>query len=298
MNDRKQLKGHLSALITIIIWAATFISIKILLKDFSPIEILFFRLVLAYIVLFIASPKFIKYKNFKEELFFLGAGLSGVTLYFIFQNMALSYTLASNVSILISISPFFTALLSRIFAKEEKFQPSFFFGFIFAIIGIFLIAFNGNFILRLNPLGDLLAVLSAFVWAIYTLILRKISLFGYNTVQFTRKIISYGLLLLFPLLSVFNFHLNLSRFASLSNLLNILFLGVGASAISFVTWNYAVSVLGAVKTSIYIYIIPIITILISAVVLNEKITYVAMLGVFLILFGLYISERMVKEIKT
>ena len=294
MGDQKLLKGNLSALITIIVWAATFISIKLLLKDFSPIEIMLYRLVLAYLVLLAANPRLIKYNNLKEELLFLGAGLCGVTLYFIFQNTALSLTAASNVSVLISISPFFTAIFSRFFAKKEQFHSNFFIGFVVSIIGIFLIGFNGNFILKLNPLGDILAILSAVVWAMYSLIMKRISTLNYNTVQLTRKIFFYGLLLLIPFPKLFDFQLDLSRFSSIPNLLNILFLGIGASALCYVTWNYAVSVLGAVKTSVYIYLIPIITIIISAIVLREKITLVAMLGVLLILFGLYLSGRKTK----
>ena len=294
MGDQKLLKGNLSALITIIVWAATFISIKLLLKDFSPIEIMLYRLVLAYLVLLAANPRLIKYNNLKEELLFLGAGLCGVTLYFIFQNTALSLTAASNVSVLISISPFFTAIFSRFFAKKEQFHSNFFIGFVVSIIGIFLIGFNGNFILKLNPLGDILAILSAVVWAMYSLIMKRISTLNYNTVQLTRKVFFYGLLLLIPFLKLLDFQLDLSRFSSVPNLLNILFLGIGASALCYVTWNYAVSVLGAVKTSVYIYLIPIITIIISAIVLREKITLVGMLGVLLILFGLYLSGRKTK----
>jgi drug/metabolite transporter (DMT)-like permease len=298
MTERGELKGNLSAFITIFIWASSFISIKILLKDFSPIEIMFYRLILANIIFFAVSPHFIKYRNIKEELLFLGAGLCGVTLYYLFQNTALSLTSASNVSVLISISPFFTAIFSRYFAKEEHFSSNFFIGFGVSIIGIFLIGFDGNFILKLNPVGDLFAVLAAVVWALYSVILKKISALNYNTIQFTRKIFFYGLLFLLPLLNLTNFQFGLSRFGHMPNLLNILFLGAGASALCYVTWNFAVSVLGAVKTSVYIYAIPIITIVISSIVLHEKFTYVALFGVVLVLFGLFLSEsktRIVRE---
>ncbi len=294
MGERKFIKGHLSAFFTIFVWAATFISIKLLLTDFTPIEIMLYRLILAYFVLLAASPRFIKINNLKEELLFMGAGLCGVTLYFIFQNSALNLTQASNVSVLISISPFFTAIFSRFFAKEEQFKANFFFGFGISIVGIFLIGFNGNFILKLNPLGDILAILSAIVWAGYTVIMKRISSLDLSTIQFTRKIFFYGLLLLLPFLKILGFQLDLSGFSSLPNLLNIVFLGVGASALCYVTWNYAVSLLGAVKTSVYIYLIPIITIIISALVLHEKITLIELLGVLLILFGLFISGRNTK----
>jgi drug/metabolite transporter (DMT)-like permease len=102
------------------------------------------------------------------------------------------------------------------------------------------------------------------------------------------------LLLLLHFLNILGFHLDLSGFASVQNSFNFLFLGIGASALCYVTWNYAVSILGAVKTSIYIYLIPIITIIISAIVLHETITLVALIGVLLIIFGLYISGRNTK----
>jgi len=296
MDERKIFKGHLSAFFTIFVWAAAFISIKVLLTDFTPIEIMLYRLILAYFVLLAVSPRFLKVSNLKEEMLFMGAGLCGVTLYFIFQNSALDLTQASNVSVLISISPFFIAIFSRFFAKEERFQSSFFYGFGISIIGIFLIGFNGNFILKLNPLGDILAILSALVWAAYTLIMKKISALNLSTIQFTRKIFFYGLLLLLPFLKVLGFQLDLSGLSTLPNLLNFIFLGFCASALCLVTWNYAVSILGAVKTSVYIYLIPIITIIISAIVLHEKITPVALLGVLLILVGLYISERNPKRL--
>ena len=94
-----------------------------------------------------------------------------------------------------------------------------------------------------------------------------------------------------PALPFLGFHWNPVRFADPSNVLNLLFLGLGASALCFVTWNYAVGVLGAVKTSVYIYINPIVTIVTSAIILHERITAVAMAGAALILAGLYLSER-------
>jgi drug/metabolite transporter (DMT)-like permease len=66
---------------------------------------------------------------------------------------------------------------------------------------------------------------------------------------------------------------------------------VGASALCFVTWNYAVHLLGPVKTSVYIYLVPLITIAASALVLHETITLVAGIGMALILVGMALSER-------
>lgn len=291
MDTRKITQGHLSALFTIFIWGTTFISIKVLLGPFTPVEIMFFRMALAYVALLIVRPKFIKVTSLKEELMFAGAGLCGVTLYFIFQNIALSYTLASNVGVLVSVSPFVTAILSHFFLKDERLRVNFFIGFAISIVGIILIGFNGNFILKLNPLGDVLAILAAVVWAFYSVLIRKISALQYNTILTTRRIFFYGLLFMLPVLNLFDFRLGLERFTSLPNVLHFVFLGVGASALCFVTWNYALSVLGAMKTSVYIYIIPVVTVIASALFLHETITLVALGGVLLILVGLFLSER-------
>lgn len=290
MNENK-VKGHLSAIITILIWGTTFISTKVLLKSFSPIEILFYRFTIGYLVLWIVYPHRLKICEYKQELMFAGAGLTGVTLYFLFENIALTYTSASNVGVIISIAPFFTAIISHVFLKEEKLHKQFFIGFLSSIIGIMLITFNGSFALDLNPIGDLLAILSALLWAIYSVITRKISELGYNTIQTTRRTFFYGLIFMIPALFIFNFEWGIDRFSDPVNLFNILFLGVGASALCFVSWNYAVKVLGAVQTSVYIYMVPVITVVTSVIVLDEKITFISFVGIVLTMLGLFLSEK-------
>jgi len=290
VDQRRITRGHLSAFFTVSIWGTTFIATKVLLSSFSPGEILFFRLGLAYVTLLLISPHIIKYKNIREELLFAAAGLSGITLAFLFQNTALSYTSVSNTSVLMSTSPFFTAILAHFFLKDEELSAGFFTGLGAAIAGIVLIAFNGNFILKLNPLGDLLAVLSAAAWAVYSILMKKISALRYNNIQCTQKIFFYGLFFLIPMLGMLGFKFNPDRFASLPVLLNILYLGIGASALCYVSWNLAVSVLGAVKTSVYIYVEPVIAVAASVVFLSEIITPTAAAGMALIMAGLYLSE--------
>ncbi|MEK3737210.1 MULTISPECIES: DMT family transporter [Paenibacillus] len=291
MNQRKINTGHLLALLTILIWGTTFISTKILLKDFTPVEILFFRFLIGYFVLLLIYSRPIRTTSFKEELLFISAGLCGVTLYFLIENIALVYTLASNVGVIVSIAPFFTAVIAHFFLEEEKFRRQFIIGFLIALAGIILIGLNGSFLLQLNPIGDLLALLAPVVWAIYSVLMRKISVLKVHTIGATRRVFFYGLLFMLPALFLFDFQLGPSRFKEISNVAHLLFLGLGASALCFLTWNKAVGILGAVKTSVYIYIVPVITVAASALVLNEKITWAILTGTFLTLIGSYISER-------
>lgn len=289
----KSTAGHLSALLTIIIWGTTFISTKILLVDFQPVEILFFRFVMGLLALLLVYPHRLKGTTWKQELTFIAAGLCGICLYYLLENIALTYTMASNVGVIISIAPFFTAILTHLFVKgEEKLRANFFLGFVVAMAGIFLISFNGSK-LELNPMGDLLALLAALIWACYSVLTKKISSFGYNTILTTRRVFFYGILFMIPTLFLFDFKLELTRFANLVYLFNIIYLGLGASALCFVTWNFAVKVLGAVKTSVYIYMVPVITVVTSVLILHEKITVLAGVGTLLTLAGLFLSESKV-----
>jgi drug/metabolite transporter (DMT)-like permease len=233
--DKKATTGHITALVTIMIWGTTFISTKILLADFTPIEILFFRFLLGLLVLIIIYLKSLKIKDKKQELTFAAAGLCGICL----------------------------------------------------------ISFNGKE-LELNPIGDILAVVAALVWAVYSLLTRKISSYGLNTIGTTRKIFTYGILFMLPFLFVFDFNLDVQKAIKPEYAINLIYLGLGASALCFVTWNYAVGVLGTVKTSVYIYIVPVITATSSVIALNEKITWIAAIGIGLTLIGLFLSESKLK----
>jgi len=290
MDRKKEIQGHLFSLFTIFIWGTTFISTKILLKTFSPIEILFIRFVIGYFALLALYPHRLNVKERKQELYFAGAGLCGITLYFLLENIALTYTFASNVGVIISIAPFFTAIFAHLLLAGEKMRAQFFIGFAVAVAGIFLISFNGSSQLKLNPMGDILAVLAAVVWAIYSVLTKKISGYHYHTILVTRRIFFYGLLFMMPVLFLFKFEPHMGQIVKPVNLFNILFLGFGASAICFVTWNYALKILGAVKTSVYIYMVPVITVITSVLILHETITGTAVLGILLTLAGLFISE--------
>jgi drug/metabolite transporter (DMT)-like permease len=290
MKQNNHTAGHTMALITILIWGTTFISTKILLKDFNPVEILFLRFTMGLVALTVIYPHRLKIRDKKQELTFVFAGLCGVTLYYLLENIALTYSMASNVGVVVSIAPLFTAILAHIFLEDEKLKPNFIVGFLIAIIGISMISFNGAAQLKINPIGDLLALLAAVVWAVYSILTRKISTFGYNTIQTTRRTFFYGLIFMLPALFVFGFYLEPKRLFDPVNLFNLLFLSLGASALCFVTWNLAVKLLGVVKTSIYIYAVPVVTVVSSVTILKEKITAVTLLGTVMTLVGLLISS--------
>lgn len=284
-------QGHLCALVTILIWGTTFISTKVLLTSFQPVEILFLRFVLGFLALCLIYPRRLQLGERRQELWFAAAGLCGVTLYYLLENIALTYTLASNVGVLVSVSPVFTALFSHFLLRREKLRPAFFAGLAVALAGVVLLSYNGSAVLKLDPRGDVLALLAAAIWSAYSLITRHISSFGYPVVQTTRRIFAYGLVFMLPALLIFGFRPSLAAVLEPVNLLNLVYLGLGACALCFVTWNFAVGKLGAVKTSTYIYLVPVVTLATSALVLGEPVTPLSAVGAALTVAGLALSEH-------
>lgn len=184
--------GHMAAFVTILIWGTTFISTKVLLRTFTPIEILLIRFLIGYVALLCIRPHRLKMEGQKQEWYFAAAGLCG---------------------------------------------------------------------------------------------------FGHDTIPATRRIFFYGLVFMIPISWAMGVHVEIQDLSAGGVLPNLLFLGLGASALCFVTWNTAVKHLGSVKTSVYIYMVPVITAVTSALVLRERITATAVCGMILALAGLFLSEK-------
>ena len=282
--------GHLVALATIIVWGVTFISTQILLEDFTPVEILVLRFLLGWIALWAVCPHALTVTRRKDELLFAVAGLSGVSLYFLLENVALTLTFAANVGVIVAVAPFFTALLAWRFLGAARPGPTFLAGFVVAITGIACISGSGSEF-SLSPAGDVLALLAALSWAVYSIVVRMLAARGYGSLRATRRIFFYGLVCMLPILPFTGFSLHPEALLRPVNWANLLFLGLAASALCFVTWTYCVRLLGAVKASLYIYLVPVVTVLASILILHEQVTWLSGAGMALTLAGLLISER-------
>lgn len=281
--------GHGAALLTILIWGTTFIATKILLTALAPVQILFLRFAVGFAALWLVRPQPLRAQGVGRELTLAAAGLCGICLYYLLENIALTYTLASNVGVIISAAPFLTALLQGAVNKSWRGLTRWFFvGFATAMAGICLLSLH-DARLEFNPLGDGLAFAAAFAWACYSLLMQKIAAYGYPTILATRRIFAYGLLFMLPFAVLAD---TAWRWEALRQPLywgNLLFLGLGASALCFVTWNYAVKILGPLKTSVYIYLVPAITVAASAIILHEPFTLATAAGTALAMAGLFIS---------
>jgi len=278
------------AIFTIVIWSSTFISTKILLSAFTPVEILVYRFALAWLLMFLVYPRAHRPESLKIELKLIAAGIAGGSLYFLAENYALRFSLASNVSLVVSTAPILTAIAAHFFLRDERLGRNVVIGACVAFTGVALVIFNGKFILRLNPLGDLLALSSSFAWAVYSIIIKGLGS-ARSTYYNTRKIFFYTLVTILPALLFSPVRFDLSPLLDWKILVNLLFLTLFASCVAYVVWSKVIWALGATTANNFIYFIPLLTLLESALILGEPLTPFALAGAALIFAGVYVTSR-------
>jgi len=287
-------KGIIAAVFTIVIWSSTYISTKILVQIFTPIQISLIRFSIGVIFLSILAPPKFKRVDWKAESRIILAGFTGMFLYYFLENLATKNTYASNVSIIVTSIPFLTVLMAPLFYSEEKFKVRYIFSFLLGIGGFVLILSEGGDLEGISVFGDLIALASAVIFSVYILILRGIDS-KENSLVVTRKAMTYGLFFIF----FFTIIRNEIRFAE--NIFapqyfwHFLFLGVFASGICFTSWAFAVKKVGAIVSSQFIYLVPFITITLSSILLKEEITVMRMLGLAIIVSGVVISQIEIKR---
>lgn len=285
---------HIGALLTVTAWGVSFISTKVLQSpgnQLTPTEVYILRFILAYLLVLAICHKRLWSNSLRDELLFATCGLCGGSIYFIAENTAIEYTLVSNVSLLTSVSPLLTAMLVGIIYKDERPSKGIILGSAIAFLGVACVIFNSSFNVNIRPLGDMLALSASFGWAIYSIVLRKLNAL-YSVWFISRKTFFYGILTAIPFLFIQPGAFNINVLAKPEVWVNLLFLGTVCSMVAYVIWAQTVKRLGAVKASNYMYFIPIVTLIASQLLLNEKITWVGYLGCALILGGVWLGDLM------
>ena len=291
MKHRPTIFYHFLAVFCVCVWGTTFVSTKTILNNgLDPVSIFFYRFLMAYLAIWFISPKTLFANNIKDEFRFLLLGITGGSCYFLTENTALKIAFVNNVALLVCTAPLLIALFSRLFLKTEKLKKWLIIGSVIAFLGVALVIFNGRFVLKSNPLGDLLSISAALLWAFYTILLKKLDN-SYSIVFITRKVFFYGLVTIIPFFALDGLQTDFALLTTPAVAGNLIFLGLVASLLCFVLWNITLKHLGSIVPTNYIYFNPLITLISSAIVLNEVITPIAAVGAVLILTGLFLAGK-------
>lgn len=286
--------GIALATITVIIWSGNFIIARGVYKLIPPISLAFYRWALASIIIFfLGYKKFVAEKTFvlKNWKYLFWVALMGITLFNTFIYIAGHSTSAINLSLIgTTLSPVFAIILSAIFLKE-RITPLRIAGLLFCIAGVIELLSKGSSATLLAfrfSAGDVWTLISAFVFAIYTVLVKRKPA-TISPITFLFVIFIGGTLLLLPFFIlerlvmppvIWNNHL----FSS------ILYISIGASVIGFLCWNAAIARIGSVRTALFGNLIPIFSTLEAVWLLNETITVIHIISGALVITGLILAN--------
>lgn len=286
---------HLVAFATVAIWGCTFVSTKVLmLNGLSPAQIFTLRFLIAYVMMLAVYHSRLWADSWRDELKMMLLGISGGSLYLLSENEAMNFTSTTNTSLIVCSCPLFATLLVRlVYRSTTRISMMQLGGSLLAFAGMVIVVLNGRFVLHLSPLGDALAFTACLSWSVYSLLMKWVSA-KYGAAFITRKVFFYGVLTILP---YYIFYPTLPTAAVLTKPVvmgNLAFLGCLASMICFLTWNWCISKLGAVKATNWVYFNPITTMIFASWVLGEKITPYFLAGATCILLGMFVADRSTK----
>ncbi|MEO5563703.1 MAG: DMT family transporter [Chitinophagaceae bacterium] len=283
------------AVLAVIIWSGNFIAARGVIKQVPPVSLAFYRWLTASVVLFpfaIQSTRK-EWPIIKRSWHYLfWTALTGITLFNTFVYIGAHYTTAINLSLIgTTTSPIIAVVLARVFLKE-KLGAWKIAGMILCMSGVLYLLSKGNLqnLLHLRfTAGDGWVLLAALSFAIYnTLVRRKPA--GISPINFLLVVFSFGTLLLFPFYLWEVYHTGPVQWSTNLGLI-ILFLGLGASVISFLSWNLAVGHLGAGRTALFGNLIPVFASIEATLLLNEDFTNVHIVSMLLVFAGIVAANR-------
>ena len=282
---------HVGAFAMIVVWGISFLNTRVLLDaGLTPTEIFVARFTIAYLALLAVSRFRVRWTNWRDELLFVVCGVAGGSAYFIAENTALEFTLISDVAVLVSTAPLTTALMGAIFYRDERITWLSLLGMILAFVGSTMLALKDGLVWGDSIVGDLLALLAAFVWAFYSMALKRLNR-TYSTLFITRKMFFYGVLSALPFLCLQETAIDCRKLCQPAVWGNLLYLGLVCSMAAYFIGGITVKRIGAVRASNYFYFSPIISMIAAAIWFGERTNAVAYVGCILILAGVIMAEK-------
>ena len=281
--------GILSLIFAMFIWASSFIALKAAMEDLGPFTVIFLRMIIASLCFVYFIKSFMKYKFSKKDLkFILLLALFEPCLYFIFESKALQLTSASQAGMITSLMPIITAMAAGYFLKEII-SKQLIFGSLIAMSGAIWLSLQGaTTISSPNPLlGNFLELLAMICGAGYTITARYLS-DKYSALFITAIQAFIGAIFFTPLFvyEYFTIPLNIT----MNSFLWVLYLGVVVTLAGYGLYNYALTKIQASKAAMFVYLIPVFTLILAYFILDEKLSVLEFIACIVILFGVFISE--------
>ena len=294
MNTTKVLPYAL-LVIAAMIWGGNFVIGRAISDEVPPLTLAFLRWAVAVAIFLpftykeIIANKHIIKKSWKS-LFLMG--LTGVAAFNTLVYIGLHYTTSINASLINTITPLIIIVLSYFLLKEQIIYNQLL-GLVLSISGVLLVLSHGSLdiLLALSfNIGDLIVFVAVISWGVYSIIIK------YNSGQIplytslaVSMIIGMFVLLPFSFWELFIAEQNIVW--SAFSISSILYIGIFASIVAFLSWNKAVSLIGPGKAGIFLSLIPIFTTIFAVTLIGEALHWHQIAGGVLAVAGIYLSTR-------
>lgn len=287
--------GIFALIFAMFIWASSFIALKNAMNDLEPFTVIFFRMFIASLCFIYFIKDFLKYDFTKNDIkYIVLLAFFEPCLYFIFEAKAIQLTTASQVGMITSLMPVITAMAAGYFLKE-LISKQLIFGSLIALSGAVWLSLQAVSTMSApNPiLGNFFELLAMICGAGYTIVARYLS-DKYSALFITSIQVFIGTIFFFPLF-IYEY-VNTGLNFTLNAFLCVLYLGVVVTLGGYGLYNYALTKIEASKAAVFIYLIPVFTLVLAYFFLNEKLTIAELIACITILVGVFISETPLKKI--
>lgn len=289
-----QSKSIIKVSFAVFVWGASFVATKIALIDLNPMNLVWLRFSIGLVILggLVWSRGQLSLPKKGDWFYFAILGFLGITFHQWLQSTGLQTSQAITTGLIIATIPIFMVFLAWLFLKEKiTFMQGF--GICLAVIGVFLVITMGKFNNiswgNIGKPGDLLILLSAPNWAVFSILSRR-GLRTYPAAQMMFYVMSSGWF--FSTLAMLGSnHMFAEIHISWQGWLAIGFLGVFCSGFAYIFWYDALQNLPVSQTGAFLYLEPLITIIISGIVLGEKLTLLGFIGGGIILIGVWLVNK-------
>jgi len=290
MKKDKEIPVYFYALAAMLFWGMSFVWSSILLNSYQPVTVIFIRLIISscflFLLILLLKIKVNIQKKDIKLLFF--SALFNPFFYFLGENYGLKYTTSTITSVIIATIPLFTPVAAW-FVFRERLSWLNMAGIFVSFIGILIMLLKTDFSLVVDPKGILFlsgAVLSAIV---YTVLLKKLS-DRYSPLLLIASQNLIGVFLFLPLFLLFDVNQFVLVVPTTRIVTSFLFLSILASSLSYVFFAKTVKMVGISKANVFTNLIPVFTAVFSYFILTEYFTALKIIGILIVITGVYISE--------
>jgi drug/metabolite transporter (DMT)-like permease len=292
--SNSKLFPYVEALFAVIVWGASFIATKVALQDLSPITIVWLRFLMGVMILgfVVVLRRQFSLPEKKESGYFALLGFLGITFHQWLQSNALQTSEAGTTAWIVSTTPVFMALLGW-FLLKERLGWTKNFGILLAFLGVLVVVSKGDLgsisIGKFGAPGDVLILISAVNWAVFSALSRRgLKTHSASVMMFYIMLIGWVFTTL-----IFLTGSGMGEIPSVTfnGWMAVGFLGIFCSGLAYIAWYDALQALSTAQTGVFLYIEPLVAVVVAFFILGEPITLASLIGGVVILFGVWLVNR-------